>query len=302
MSQSLQVLISGANGQLAQELTRKLASAGHRPVAMARPRLDLADVSTIRPALSSLAFDVVVNAAAYTAVDKAEDEPERATAINAAGAGALAAAAADADIPIIHVSTDYVFDGTKNGAYVETDLPAPLGVYGRSKLEGERLVALAQPRHIILRTSWVFSAYGHNFVKTMLRLGRERTTISVVDDQNGCPTAAGDLAHAIVAVLPNIISEHASPDEFGLFHATGRGTASWFSFAEAIMNGVAKRGAQRASVIPIKTADYPTRARRPANSVLDSSKLRHVHGIEMPPWQRGLDAVLDALVGQVRQE
>jgi dTDP-4-dehydrorhamnose reductase len=290
------VLVAGRSGQLAIELQHLLTRAGHRPVSLGRPELDLASPSSLRAAISSIEPDVVINSAAYTAVDKAEDEPELAAAINAAGAGALAAAAADAGVPIFHISTDYVFDGTKRGAYQETDPPSPLGVYGRTKLEGERAVAEANPHHIILRTSWVFSAHGHNFVKTMLRLGRERSTISVVNDQSGCPTAAGDLAGAIATLLPRIVSESPPPDAFGVFHAAGQGTASWYAFARAIMEGAKSRGARSAEVIPISTAEYPTRARRPENSVLDSSRLRAVHGVDMPLWQTGLDATLDDIL------
>jgi dTDP-4-dehydrorhamnose reductase len=290
------VLVTGRSGQLAIELQRTLTVAGHRPVALGRPSLDLTSPSSLQAAIASVKPDAVVNAAAYTAVDKAEDEPEQAAAINAAGAGALSVAAADAGLPIVHVSTDYVFDGTKEGAYLETDPPAPLGVYGRTKLEGEQRVAEANPRHIILRTSWVFSAHGHNFVKTMLRLARERTSVSVVDDQLGRPTAAGDLASAIAALLPRIASDSASADTFGVFHAAGQGPVTWYAFARTIMQGAAKRGTHSATVVPISTADYPTRVRRPANSVLDCSRLRAVHGIEMPPWQTGLDATLDELL------
>jgi dTDP-4-dehydrorhamnose reductase len=252
--------------------------------------------SSLQAAIASIKPDAVVNAAAFTAVDMAEDEPELAAAINAAGAGSLAAAAADAGLPVVHVSTDYVFDGTKEGAYLETDAPAPLNVYGRTKLEGEQRVAEANPRHVILRTSWVFSAYGHNFVKTMLRLARERTTVSVVDDQRGSPTAAADLARAITTLLPRIVSDSASADAFGVFHAAGKGPVSWYGFALAIMEGAAKRGARSAAVVPISAADYPTRARRPANSVLDCSRLLAVHGIEMPPWQSSLDATLNDIL------
>jgi dTDP-4-dehydrorhamnose reductase len=290
------VLIAGRSGQLAIELQRAVSSAGHRPVAIGRPSLDLTSPSSLQAAIAGVKPDAVVNASAYTAVDKAEDEAELAAAINAAGAGALAAAAANAGVPIVHVSTDYVFDGTKDGVYLETDPPAPLGVYGRTKLEGEQRVAEANPRHVILRTSWVFSAHGHNFVKTMLRLARERTTVSVVDDQRGCPTSAGDLARAITTLLPRIVSDSASADTFGVFHAAGKGPVTWYAFARAIMDGAARRGAASAAVVPISTADYPTRARRPENSILDSSKLGRVHDIDMPPWQAGLDAVLDELL------
>jgi dTDP-4-dehydrorhamnose reductase len=258
--------------------------------------LDLTSPPSLQAAIASIKPDAVVNAAAYTAVDRAEDEPELAAAINTAGAGALGGAAADAGLPIVHVSTDYVFDGTKEGAYLETDPPAPLGVYGRTKLEGEQRVAEANPRHLILRTSWVYSAHGHNFVKTMLRLGGERTTVSVVDDQWGCPTAAAELARAITILLPRIVNGNASEDMFGVFNAAGKGTASWHDFAQAIMEGAAMRGARSAAVVPIATSDYPTRARRPANSVLDCSKLHAVHGIDMSPWQGSLDAVLDDIL------
>ena len=300
MTRPIRVLIAGSSGQVATELQRRLAKAGYSVIALGRPQLDLAHAHTFPSSLGRLEFDVVVNAAAYTSVDKAEDEPELAQAINVIGAGALAAMAADVSIPMIHISTDYVFDGTKCGAYLETDPTIPLGVYGRTKLEGERRVAAINPRHVILRTSWVFSAHGHNFVKTILRLGRERSTIQVVDDQYGCPTAGSDLADTIGKLIPNIIGDRPSMDAYGVFHATGQGSTTWCDFARAIMAGAARRGAASAEVVSINSSQYPTRARRPRNSVLDASRLRAVHGIAIPPWQNALEITLDELLADQR--
>lgn len=289
-------VIIGRDGQLARALARVLPAAGLDCAILARPEVDLARPAGLGAAIARLRPDVVVNAAAYTAVDRAEDEPELAFAVNATGAGALAAAADAAGAAIIHMSTDYVFDGTATRPYCETDATSPLGSYGSSKLAGEQLVATANPRHVILRTAWVASPDGSNFVRTMLRLAAERTELRVVDDQRGCPTFAADLAAAIAAVLPRL-GAAAPASHYGVFHVVGRGETTWCGFARRIMQGSAQRGGRSVPVVAITTRDYPTRARRPAYSVLSTERIADVHGIVMPEWETSLDQCLDVLIG-----
>jgi dTDP-4-dehydrorhamnose reductase len=261
--------------------------------------VDLSDPNAVADAVLTSRPDVVVNPAAYTAVDKAEDEPLLAEAINVAGAEAVAKAAAKAGSPIVHFSTDYVFDGLKKSAYVETDATGPTCVYGRTKLAGELRVAHANPRHVILRTAWVCSPYGNNFVKTMLRLAKERPELRVVDDQYGNPTFAADLAGVVHQLVPRIVDPSARPEHFGIFHAVNRGEATWCRFALAIIEGAARRGVARIPVQPIRTEDYPTRARRPAYSMLSTQKLEAVHGIRLRHWEEALSDCLDKLMGPI---
>jgi dTDP-4-dehydrorhamnose reductase len=293
------VLIIGKTGQLSQSLDEALTASGYPVTRIGRPQIDLCDSASVTDAILDARPGIVVNAAAYTAVDRAEDEPEMAYAVNAAGAEAIAKAAAKAGSPVIHVSTDYVFDGEKNAPYVETDKTAPMGVYGQSKLAGEQLVAAATPKHVILRTAWVFSPFGSNFAKTMLRLNEEKPEINVVDDQRGSPTFAPDLAGLIRKLVDRLSSPSPDPKYFGTFHAVNSGETTWFGFAEAIIEGAARRGARRAAVHPIATKDYPTRARRPASSVLSTDKLADVYGIRLRPWSDALADCLDRLVGPV---
>jgi len=281
----MRLLVAGASGQLAHALVQRSRQlAGVTVIALGRPQLDLLDPASISHALDATRPDVVINAAAYTAVDKAESDAAAAFALNRDGAGALAAAAGAVGCPIIHVSTDYVFDGNKAGAYVEDDATNPMGVYGRSKLEGEAAVAAANARHVILRTAWVYSAHGHNFLKTMLRLARERPELRVVADQLGNPTFAPHLADAILAIAAQIGSARL----WGVYHATATSETTWHGFAAAIIAAANPLGVPQVRVVPITTADYPMPARRPANSCLDCSKLERAFGLRLPPWQRGL--------------
>ena len=281
----MRLLVAGASGQLAHALVQRSRQlAGVTVMALGRPQLDLLDPVSISRALDATRPDVVINAAAYTAVDKAESDAAAAFALNRDGAGALAAAARIAGCPIIHVSTDYVFDGNKSGAYVEEDAPNPMGVYGRSKLDGEAAVAVANARHLILRTAWVYSAHGQNFLKTMLRLARERPELRVVADQRGNPTFAPHLADAILAIAAQI----GSGRPWGVYHATATGETTWHGFASAIIAAAKPIGVPQVPVVPIATADYPTPACRPANSCLDCSKLERAFGLRLPPWQQGL--------------
>lgn len=289
----MRLAVTGKNGQVVSAL-QALASADLEIVALGRPELDLAQPETVLRALSDAKPDVVVSAAAYTAVDKAESEPELAFAVNRDGAGAVAQAAKELGVPIIHLSTDYVFDGTKATAYVETDAIGPMSVYGLSKLEGENTVAENTPNHAILRTAWVYSEYGNNFVKTMLRLGESRDEINVVADQFGCPTSANDIASAIVEIARQL-SADSSPRLRGVFHLSGTGETNWANFAKQIFAFSAENGGKPMVVNDIVTAQYPTPAKRPANSRLDCSKLEKVFGIRLPAWQTSTRAVVTAL-------
>jgi dTDP-4-dehydrorhamnose reductase len=265
-------------------------------IPLGRPELDLAGPEdAIVSAVEKAAPDAIVSAAAYTGVDKAESEPELAFAINEGGARVLARAARQLGVPLIHLSTDYVFDGLKTSPYVEEDAPGPTGVYGASKLAGERAILAEHGNSAILRTAWVYSPFGANFVKTMLRVARDRDEVSVVADQRGNPTSALDIADAVLRVAANLL-ESDDPAQRGIFHMTGAGEASWADFAEAIFALSAEAGGPSAAVKRITTADYPTPAKRPANSRLDSSKLARVHGVGLPPWRSSLKEVVARLL------
>jgi dTDP-4-dehydrorhamnose reductase len=287
----MKVLVAGAQGQLARALVDAARSRDALAlVALGRPQLDIADATSIARAIDAERPDVVVNAAAYTAVDKAESDSRAAFAVNAEAAGALAVAAQAQGCPIIHISTDYVFDGTKAGAYVETDPTNPGNVYGRSKLAGEAAVAAANARHVILRTAWLYAPQGHNFLLTMLRLARERPELRVVGDQRGNPTYVPHLADAILAIASGLGTAVQQAPPWGIYHATSAGETTWAGFAVAIVEAAATRLAvPRVPVIPITTREYPTPARRPANSCLDCGKLQRVFGLRLPPWQQGVD-------------
>ena len=281
----MRVAVFGGAGQVGHALVRVAARRGIALAAFDRVHADVTDIGAVAAALAHARATVAINAAAYTAVDKAESDAERAEAVNRNGAGHVAAAAQALDIPLIHISTDYVFDGTKQEAYVEDDAIAPLGVYGRTKADGETEVRKAHPRALIARTAWVYGLEGANFVKTMLRLGSERECLRVVNDQRGNPTFADDLAEALltIAVRP----------EPGTYHLAGQGQTTWYNFAKAIF--AAKGHGPR--IDPITTADYPTPARRPANSVLDCSKAKRTFAVELPPWNDGLSRMLHAHLG-----
>lgn len=285
----MRLLIAGWQGQLARALVE--IAPGHPDIealAIGRPALDLCEPASITRAMTDFRPDVIINTAAYTAVDKAETEPDAAFALNRDGARLLAEAAHRRGAAIIHVSTDYVFDGAKPTPYLEDDATAPLNVYGRSKLEGELAVRAANPRHAIVRTAWVHSPGGANFVRTMLRLAADRKTLRVVDDQIGSPTYAPHLAMAIIALAGSISARNAADDCWGVYHAAGAGEVSWCGLAREVFRVSAARGGPSAEVEPITTADYPTPARRPANSRLDCTRLATRFGITMPPWQAGV--------------
>ena len=290
----MRIIVTGAGGQVGWELVRRAPLLGHEVLAWDVAELDISDATAVDVALAASGADVLINAAAYTAVDKAEQEPALAFAVNRDGPAHLAAACQRLQIPLLHISTDYVYDGSKAGPWLESDAPAPLGVYGASKLAGDEAVRQILPRHLILRVSWVFGVHGHNFVKTMLRLAREREELRVVADQQGCPTFAGDIADVLLE-LAGRSAEIDARDAWGIYHYGGAPLTSWHGFASAIVASARARETlpvQR--VTAIATTDYPTPARRPLNSVLDCSKLADRFGIRPRPWQAGLDALLDA--------
>lgn len=289
----MKVLVIGSNGQLGRSLQVALPSTYPDSLFFDRSTLDLQNTQAIQPCLSVAQPDVVINASAYTAVDQAEQERELAEVINHHAVARIADFCCGANIPLIHVSTDYVFDGSQRRPYQPTDLPNPASAYGASKLAGEQAIQASGCEHIIVRTAWVFSAYGQNFLKTMIRLGGERDELSIVSDQIGCPTHAGDLAHALIAALEPIKQQTSSS---GVYHYAGDRPVSWFEFADAIFARAAAYGLKvpaRLSAIP--SNEYPTPAPRPAWSVLDSSKFAAAFGAAASNWQQGIDQCLAAL-------
>ncbi|AUW56890.1 dTDP-4-dehydrorhamnose reductase [Sphingobium sp. SCG-1] len=291
----MRIAVTGRSGQIVSGLVERGGLAGHDVIAIGRPELDLMDPASIARALAIAAPDVVVSAAAYTAVDKAESEPDLAHAINGRGAGAVAEAARALGVPLVHISTDYVFDGTLDRPYLEADRTGPTGVYGASKLAGEQAVLVAHgDNSAILRVAWVYSPFGANFVKTMLRLAADRDEVSVVGDQVGNPTSALDIADGIMRVAINLVS---SPDPAlrGIFHMTASGEASWADFAEAVFATSAAQGGPHAKVRGVATAEYPTLARRPANSRLDCALIADAHGIILPDWHQSLKTAIARL-------
>jgi dTDP-4-dehydrorhamnose reductase len=279
----MRLAVTGLHGQVVSAMIER-APRGVELIALGRPRLDLTVRDAVLAALRAARCDVIVNAAAYTEVDKAESEPEAAMRVNGDGAGYVAEIAAELRAPLIHLSTDYVFDGALGRPYREDDATAPTGAYGRSKLAGERRIAAIHPDHAILRTSWIYSPFGANFVTTMLRQGETRPEARVVADQRGNPTYALDIADAVFAVAERLRADP-SPALRGIFHLAGGGEATWAEFAGAIFVEAAAHGRAPVAVKPIATADYPTAARRPANSRLDSSKFAAAFGLTLPPWR-----------------
>jgi len=293
----VRVLVTGTGGQLALSLAEIAGQQGADVAAAGRPGLDVTRQASIAENIKRIRPAIVVNAAAFTDVDAAERDPALAHAVNAEGAGNVASACARAGVPMVHISTDYVFDGNKPDPYVEEDLPAPVNAYGRSKLEGETRVAATCSRHLILRTAWLYSPFGRNFARTMLRLAGERDAIRVVADQVGTPTYAPHLAQAVLAAASQILRNRDEP-LWGTYHAAGAGATSWCGLAEELLACSAAGGGPSASVHPIDTAGYPTPARRPANSRLDCSKLERTFGITLPRWETGARACMARLVGR----
>jgi dTDP-4-dehydrorhamnose reductase len=281
------ILLVGATGQIGHELRAPLSELG-TVTAPDRDSLDLTAPDTIRSVVRAVEPDVIVNAAAYTAVDDAEEEHERADVVNAKAPGVLAEAAAEVDAWLVHYSTDYVFDGTKMKPYVETDPTDSVNVYGRTKRDGEEAIQAVGGLHLILRTSWVYSARRSNFLLSMLRLADEHDTLTVVDDQTGTPTSAGWIAAATATILRRLQGMDAPDDASGLYHLAAAGQTSWYGFAQAIF---AQFGRDDVTVEPIPTEEYPTPAARPAYTVLDSSKARTTFDLDIPTWSEQLDTL-----------
>jgi dTDP-4-dehydrorhamnose reductase len=301
------MLVTGAGGQVGAEVARELEGRAE-VLARERAQLDLADPASIREGVRAASPDVIVNCAAYTAVDRAETDREAAHAANAVGPGVLAEEAKRRGALLVHFSTDYVYDGTKPAPYVEEDAVNPLSVYGATKLDGERAIAASGAAHVILRTSWVYGPRGRNFLFTMLRLGRERPELRVVDDQKGAPTSSRALARLVRELLDRGgDTDEISREEVdrvcassGIYHATAAGATTWFGFAQAIFDEMLRQhrldfAAPR--LVPIATRDYPTPARRPANSVLSNAKLNAAFDVAIPDWKSGLEEVVSAIPG-----
>jgi dTDP-4-dehydrorhamnose reductase len=287
------ILVTGGTGQLAAALA---TLGGDRVQRIGRPEFDFDRPETIAATFAASAPGLVVNAAAYTAVDAAETDSVAAYRANCDGPETVARLCATAGVPLIHVSTDYVYDGEKPSPYAETDAVGPRSVYGASKLAGERAVLATGARAIILRTAWVYAATGRNFVRTMLNLGQTRDSLRVVADQHGCPTAATDLASAILAIAQRVQEDGWDDARSGVFHAAGSGETTWHGLAMAVFQEASRRGVKTpSSVAAITTAEYPTPARRPANSRLDCTRLATVFGIRLPNWQESLVRTVDEI-------
>jgi len=295
------IFIAGERGQVAQALGRVYKLRSDNVVMVGRSNISVTNESHLLSAVAAFNPDLVINEAGYTAVDKAEDDKEAAFAVNRDGAAFVAAAAKAAEVPVIHLSTDYVFDGRKQAPYRETDSTNPINVYGESKLAGEIAVASSSSNYVILRTSWVCSPIGHNFVKTMLRLARDRDEIAVVDDQWGCPTFAADLATVIISIGDKLASADDRSRFYGIYHASGAGETTWCRFAREIMAQSAAKGGPACRVRAIASNEYPTRAKRPAYSCLDCSKIKRVFGMSPPRWQASLEAGLDLLIDRTAE-
>ncbi len=290
------ILITGASGQLGQDLITLCRAQGRDFAALARPDFDFEKPDTVIASFSAAQPTIVINAAAYTAVDKAETDQDAARAGNHTGPRLLAELCAAADIPFIHVSTDYVFDGNKGAPYVETDPPNPTGIYGASKRAGEEAVLATGAKAVILRTAWVYAGHGKNFARTMLNAGRKMPVLRVVADQRGTPTAAADLAAAILGIVDKINQTGWQPGYQGIFHATNAGETTWHGFATAIFEEAARHGYESPEVQPITTADWPTPTRRPPDSRLDCSRLTQTFGVNLPDWRASLGPIVAALL------
>jgi len=291
----MRVFVAGASGQVALSLREAARSAGIELKTAGRPGFDLNDCAASQRAIEAYRPTAIINAAAYTAVDAAEDNEAEATQINADGAAMLATIAADLGVPFLHISTDYVFDGSKDDAYTETDAPCPTGAYGRSKLAGEIAVSAANTDAMIFRTAWVYSPFGKNFCKTMLALAKTRDELGIVGDQWGNPSYAPDIATALLAIIVKIETTGWRPEYAGLYNLAGSGDTNWHAFASEVLHCGAAFGHRMPKVKAITTADFPTAAVRPSNSRLDCSKVKAIFGVSMPDWQKSTAACVKRL-------
>ncbi|MGN6423661.1 MAG: dTDP-4-dehydrorhamnose reductase [Asticcacaulis sp.] len=293
----MRIVVTGKEGQVDTSLQQLGEAQGLTIIRLGLPEIDLSNPGSLSAPIEAAKPDVIISSAAYTAVDKAETEPELAQKINGDGPGELARIAARLSVPILHLSTDYVFSGDKDGVYTEDDETGPVSVYGATKLSGEHQIAAYTPNHVIMRTAWVYSPYGNNFVKTMLRLGETRDELNVVADQYGCPTYAPEIARALLSSARRVV-EDSDPSLRGTFHLTGAGETNWAGFAEAIFKGAEARGRKPVKVNPIPASQYPTPARRPANSRLSGEKLNVFYNLTLDPWRTSLDDCLDQLLSR----
>ncbi len=293
----MNILITGANGQLGTELTRQSPNSGFSAIPVDLPEVDITRADPVRAAIQDGGAALVINCAAYTQVDKAESQEMPAYHVNCVGPAVLAHVCADAGIPLIHVSTDFVFDGARQSPYLETDPISPMSVYGKSKAVGDAVVERILPQHIIIRTAWLYALHGQNFVKTILRLGTERDVVRVVSDQMGCPTCAADLAEAILIMADAIRTKENIA--WGTYHYCGKGITSWHGFAQAILDIAQSHVPLKTSLVePITTDQYPTPAKRPAYSALNCDKIEKEFGIQTRPWRESLEKTLMQLLRQ----
>ena len=292
----MDILLTGGTGQVGSALLETSLPKGWRLHAPMRHDLDLSDPASVQSALGARAWGAVINSGAYTAVDRAESDSRTAWAVNATAPALIARWAAQAGVPLVHISTDYVYPGDKSGSYTEEDDIGPLGVYGASKAAGELGVMVSGARAFIARTSWVVSPFGANFVKTMLRLGSERSELKIISDQFGAPTSAQDLAVILIAVLARMVGDPLAST--GVYHAVNAGETTWFGIAEEVFARAAKNGRTAPVLVPIPTREYPTPARRPLNSRLDSRKLYRDYGISMPGWRPSIASIVDQIINQ----
>jgi dTDP-4-dehydrorhamnose reductase len=293
----MRFLLLGGTGQVGEEFRRLDRPKNIDVVAPPRSELDLSDPQSLARAVAKGPWNAIVNASGYTEVDRAESDEAAAFAVNAEAPRLIATEAARQGIPFVHISTDYVFDGRKGAPYVEADAVNPLNVYGRSKLAGERGVSAANPRHIILRTAWVYSPFRKNFVKTVLRLAGERDRLPIVADQHGCPTAAADIARTCYAIAMRCASDP-QRGPYGVYHYAGKGEATWFEFAKAIVELASPRLSRVPQVVPIKTVEYPTPAARPSDTRLDCTAIGRDYGIMLRPWRTALAEAVNQLLSQ----
>jgi dTDP-4-dehydrorhamnose reductase len=292
----MRILVLGSSGQIGFELLRAAWPLGTTTIGVSHSQIDITDASAVAHLVARSNCDLAINAAAFTAVDRAEIEPRRAFAVNRDGAGHVAAACARAGVPLIHLSTDYVFDGAKKGAYVEDDPVSPINIYGASKAAGEDAVRENHPRHLILRTSWVYGAHGHNFVKTLLRLGRDRKDIAVVCDQRGSPTAAVDLAAGISEIAERLTG---ALDPWGTYHLCGDGATTRYDFAQRIFALLSRQGDEMPVLRQVNSQEFPASAKRPENSQLDCRRIAEVFGVGCPSWDTSLARILPEIVASL---